>query len=273
MNITLHLACLSLEWPRRSIEIGHVAAAFGIGIVLASSLIGVHRRRLDWVALLGLFLLLHPAWTMDIGADCGFGYRFFAIGGSIVLAAILVCQILWPRLSKRRFLLLLCIISWIGCFIVWPNHIWSGEGDSEGGFLDQFLLSFGNAGATFPQVAVVLTGIGFLACLFDWFSATRSEAPKANDTDPLSAAPRRAGSSKTTVRTVSAVGLALLLTLIFSYLRSEATLPFFPLLHPFHWLFVFNSGIAFTIASAGWLAILLITAVRGKFPGWDIRES
>lgn len=273
MNIILPLACLSLEWPRRSIEIGYVAAAFAIGIALASTLIGVRRRSFDWLALFGLFLLLHPAWTMEIGADCGFGYRFFAIGGSIVLAAILVCQTLWPRLNKRKFLLVLCIVSWVLCFAVWPNHLWSGEGDPEGGFIDQFLLSFSAAGGAFPQVAITLTGVAFIACLFDWLRYTRSASEKPNDVSPLTAAPERRGSSKTVVRTVSLVALMVLVTLIFSYARSEVSLPFFRPLHPFHWIFVFDSGIAFTVASICWAVILVVTAVRGKFPGWEIHED
>jgi hypothetical protein len=107
------LACLSPEEMLLSTEIGGYAAAFGIGITLTSLLLSWHQRAFRWLPVCLFLLLIHPAWTIGVGGDCGAYKRFMSTAISIVFVAVIVCQIFFPNFSRLRFLFRLCAATWV----------------------------------------------------------------------------------------------------------------------------------------------------------------
>jgi hypothetical protein len=126
-----------------SAQIGWYAAAFAMGIVFASVLLSVNRGSFVWSLLCMVLLVLHPAWTMDVvSGDCGFAKRFMSGAVTLVLVALVMCQIFWPRFSRLRFLLILCGVCWAGSLpiVIRPAFYLSGiVGD---GFVGKVLQSF-----------------------------------------------------------------------------------------------------------------------------------
>ena len=113
MNLEL-IACLSPGEMWISTQVGYYAATFCIGIAIALIFLSVQQRSWVWAPVYGFLLLLHPAWAMGVtSGDCGMSKRFFSVAVCLVMVAVLTCQTFWPRLSIRRFILVLCGICWI----------------------------------------------------------------------------------------------------------------------------------------------------------------
>ena len=109
------LACLNREEMSRSWRIGYYAAAFGIGVTLALVLLSWRERSFRWLPVYAVLLLIHPAWSMGIGGDCGFGKRNLSGAISLLFILLLVRQIFRPAFPLRRFLFFLAA----GSLTVW----------------------------------------------------------------------------------------------------------------------------------------------------------
>lgn len=159
-----------------SIQVGYCAGAFSIGIALASICLSVRQRSFAWVPLYSVLLLIHPAWTMQPDlADLGYPKRFFAGVVSLVLVAILMCQIFWPELSKRRFVLGVCLFCWVGWLAASLQMLFNFSINAGSGFMGELINTLEVSALLLP-VAVVMTLIWFLLWLFDWFRRRRSKS-------------------------------------------------------------------------------------------------
>ncbi len=107
------IGCLSPDDLRTSIHISYFAAACAVAATLALLFVNWRRNTFAWLPIYGLLLLFHPAWTMEARSwDCGRTKSFSSIAVSALLFAVLICQTVWPSASRRRFLLVLCAMSW-----------------------------------------------------------------------------------------------------------------------------------------------------------------
>jgi hypothetical protein len=178
VNVTPYLICLSPEWIEISEQVGYYAAAFAIGVTLALIFLSLRQRNFAWLPLYGSLLLLHPAWTMTaVTGDCGFGKRFLSVAASLTMVAILICQIFWPHLSRRRFILSLCLIAWIAFlldFVKPALPIPDSWRSLDDGLPGQILVPFFAAGPGFSLVAIVLSLVSFVMWLFDRIASRRS---------------------------------------------------------------------------------------------------
>jgi hypothetical protein len=241
-----------------SIQIGYYAAAFGVAITLGMVFLNWRQRDWSWAMLYLPLLLLHPSWTIGIGrSDGGYAMRFLSVAATITLVAILICAIFWPHFSKRRFLLSICLIVWTLYLTNWPldrllSHF-SQMPDSDGGFWAQAVVSFIMAGNDLLLIALGLTLICFMYGIF---------ASKRNCSSRMGLEPHESpqgysddnSRSKLGFRILSITGaICLLLCLIllgFSFVT-------------------FGPNPAFTVATLIWSVILVISAFRGRFPGWS----
>jgi hypothetical protein len=247
-------------------QIRYCTAGFGIAITLASILVSWHKRSFTWAPLCGFLILLHPAWTMSLEAgDCGLRMRFLSVATSLVMATILTFQIFWPHLvSKRRFLLGLCVISWIAYLTCWPlssilSHL-SLFPTADDGFAAQAVLCFITAENDLLTISLVLTCVCVVQGMLNWTRPQRlpqAQAPGRRSLDngvvdhiTCSSELKPAPLWKSRVRVSS---LAILLALIALHGSSLIVTPVI--------------GLS-SILALGWSVILLISAVRGKFPGW-----
>ncbi len=247
-------------------EIRYCAGGFGIAITLASILVSWQKRSFTWAPLYGSLLLLHPAWWMSLDAgDCGLAMRFLSVCASLTLAAILSCQIFWPHLGRRRFILSLCLVSWAVYLLGWPtdvilSHFW--QPDPGGGFAEQTVVSFIAADSNLRLLALALTFVSLVLGLFN--RTRRGRSAKGTPT------PRRSQQTasqvvcnselKTHWRSISPLRIlasALLLTLIALYV-SSSFIAFPPSLAP--------------LFALVWSVVLVIITVRGRFPGWEESE-
>src|ERR1700680_4888629 len=109
---------------RLSVYIGYYAAAFCAGVALTVLLLSSRQRSFASLPLYASLLLLHPAWTMDVfSGDCGYAKRFFSVAVSLVFVALLVLQFFWPQFSRWRFLVILCVISWASCLVLFLSDV------------------------------------------------------------------------------------------------------------------------------------------------------
>lgn len=168
MNVTLVLACLSPEEIRTSIHIGYYAAAFAISLTCALLLLSWHQRNFAWLPLYASLLLLHPAWTIGANTgDCGYAKRFFSIAASIVLVALLVCQIVRPGMSRLRFLLVLSAVCWAAYLPLFLSFVLHFPLRPGTGFAGELVQSFVLSSNTLLSVAVTLTLIYLVLWLFN----------------------------------------------------------------------------------------------------------
>lgn len=153
---------------RLSTYIGYYSAAFAVGITLFLLILNWHRRSFAWLPLYGLLLLVHPAWTMGVlSGDCGYAKRFFSGAASLVFVAILLCQVFWPRLTRRRFILVLCMICWVAylpLFFHFTFYLWLTLGT---GFLEKMVESIVLSSHTLLRVAIALTLVWFALWWFE----------------------------------------------------------------------------------------------------------
>jgi hypothetical protein len=113
-------ACLSPETTEASIHITHVTAAFAIGVAAGGIVLSFQQRNFRWIPFYVVLIATHPAWTIEArGGDCGYVARSFSILASALIASVLLCQALRPDISQRRFLVILCLISWAAYFFFW----------------------------------------------------------------------------------------------------------------------------------------------------------
>jgi len=241
-------------------EIRYCAGGFGIGVTLALVLVSWHRRSFAWAPLYVPLLLLHPAWIMSLRAgDCGMGMRFLSVSSSLILAAMLICQIFWPYLSRRRFIFSLCLISWATYFAGVVLHQFR-MGDFYGGVAAQALTSFILGGMHLRSVALALTFVCFFQGLSDRMHHRRSHRSTlenaAADKDIRSSEDKLHPRSRLALRIFSSALSLLLITWVVLYLGG---------LVGDWWL---PNTIA-AVFALGWSVILIIAAVRGKFPGWE----
>lgn len=176
---------LATCWGEIAITSGQVAfgaGGFALGISLCLLLLSWHHGRFDWAPLYGAVLLLHPSWWMNVEAgDCGLAMRFLSIMASLTLAAILICQVFLPGLSKRRFLLTLCLVSWAAYLVLWPldsilSDLWQFPGPN-GGVVAQAFLSWAAAVNDLLLISLVLAGMCLIQGIFDWRRRRRLTQP------------------------------------------------------------------------------------------------
>jgi len=158
MNVALFLACLSPDEIRTSINVGHYAAAFGIGVTSALLLLSWRQRSFAWLPLYASLLLLHPAWTVGANTgDCGYAKRFFSAATSVVFVALLACQIFRPHMSRRRFLLVLSLVCWAAYLPLFLSFILRLPLRPSTGFAEEVLQSFALSSNILLRVAITLS--------------------------------------------------------------------------------------------------------------------
>lgn len=277
VNTAFPLACLSGEWATTSTLVGYYALAFDLGIVSALIFLSLHQRNVTWVPFYALLLLLNPAWTMDVGGDCGLAKRFFSVAVSLIFVALLIYHISSPRLGRRRFVLILCFVSWAAYFIVWPSHRMPFVlplGSADGGLIDQALASLVAAGPYFFRVAFALTVVSFSLWRVECWRRMRSRSEKTIEggaTDyRITFESQPHAPVRTSLRIVSIAALLFLITWVMLYSTSPYSGPF---TRNFLSETLLDSRATFTAFAFAWSAILIIAAVRGRFPGWDTRQS
>jgi hypothetical protein len=153
---------------RLSVEIGRYAAAFAIGITLASIFLSFHQRNFVWLPLFLSFLLLHPAWTMGVfRGDCGEAKRFLSGAISLVLVALLICQIFFSHFSRRQFLLTLCALCWVAYLPFFLRSILHFPIVLGEGFVGRIIQSFVLSSNDLLRLAVTLTVISLVLWLVE----------------------------------------------------------------------------------------------------------
>lgn len=259
MNSLLILATCGGQIAITSDQIRYCAGGFGIAITLASILVSWHKRSFSWAPLYGSLLLLHPAWWMGVGSgDCGMAMRFLSIAASLTLAAILICQLFWPDLSRRRFIFSLCLISWAIYFaaVLFDELVLASF---DGGIAEQALFSFTWGGMDQRPVAFALSFVCVVQGVFDrmchkrFFRATPHNA--GDDQDIRRFAVKARSQSRLPLRILAALVSLLLLSWVVLYVSGFGTKSL-------------DNTIA-AILALGWSVIFVITAVRARFPGWE----
>lgn len=250
MNLLCTLALCDGSVAIQSLRITHFAGLLAVCLVLGCGSVSIFRRSLKWVPLYSGLFLLHPTWTMPIGNDCGVFERFVSIAASLVLVAILLYQIFWPDVSRRRFLISVCLISWVAYFS--GNYLaqyWNGF--LEHGFVRQVIASLSVAQPRLMEVASALSLICFIQWL--WY---RLQPSRVKD----SARERR--------RHSSTAGLRLLSTALGCFFLSYVAF--------YVYRFVKAAPVGWPVEAMIALGIgvfLLVAAIRGRFPGWDLPAS
>jgi hypothetical protein len=251
MNLLCVLALVDRSVTIESLRITHFAGLLAVWLVLGCASVSILRRSLRWVPLYSALFLLHPTWTMSITpADSGLYARFVSIATSLVLAAILLCQIFWPDLSRRRFLISLCVISWVAYFSsIYLSEYWNGF--LERGFVRQAIASLMLAQTRLMEIAPALTLICFLQWLWYWL-----RPGKVMD------------SARAKVGDNSQVGLRLFCAALACFF-----LVFVALFGCYH---LITKGRLFGPEPV--IALLLgivstVAAIRGRIPGWEIRRG
>jgi hypothetical protein len=234
-----------------SLRIAHVAADLAICFVLGSICMSTFRRSLKWVPVYGTLFVLHPVWTMDLRVGCGVFERFVSVGTSVVLAAILICQIFWPDFSRRRFVMILCLTAWMAYFSSIYLSEYSNLGWSEEGFVRRALASLLFAEGHLMEISPALTLICFFVWLWNRFHFRRFME---------STRPRTEGSSRVGLRLVCA-GLG---CFFLSY----------PVLCVYR---MFETGrvprLIPGIIALGMASFLIASSLRGRLPVWDLPAS
>jgi hypothetical protein len=250
MNLLSTLALCGPSVMEESLKITHSAGILAVFFVLGSVSVSIFRRSFKWVPLYGALFLLHPTWTMPITEGCGVFVRFVSIATSLVLGATLFCQIFWPDVSGRRFLISLCVMSWVAYFSsIYLAQFWNGL--FEKGFVNQALASLKVAQSPLMVIAPVLSLICFVQWL--WY---RLQPNRVND----SAREKRPHSSK--------VGLRLLWIALSCFFLSYVAF--------YGYRFIKTGLIAWPVEPMIALGIgifLIVAAIRGRFPGWDLSAS
>ena len=260
MNSLFILATCGGQIAITSDEIKYFAGGFGIAITLASILVSWHKRSFSWAPLYGsLLLLLHPAWWMGVGSgDCGMAMRFLSVDASLTLAAMLICQLFWPDLSNGRFILGLCFISW-ATYFAGVLLFELGVASFDGGPAAQALFSFMLGGMDLRPVALALSFICVVQGLSGRMRRRRfSQETMHNvgdDQDNRDLALEPHSRSKLPLRILTALISLLLLSWVVLYVSGFGTKSI-------------DNTIA-AILALGWSVILVITAVRARFPGWE----
>jgi hypothetical protein len=251
MNLLPTIALCGPSVAIESLKITRFAGILAVSFVLGSICVSIFRRSLKWVPLYGGLFLLHPTWTMPITEGCGVFVRFVSIATSLVLGAILFCQIFWPGVSRRRFLISVCLMSWIAYFSGrYLSELW--DGFQEHGFINQALASLAFAPSRLMDIAPFLSLICFVQWLWYWLQSNRVVVPTRE---------RRPQSSRLRLRALwIALGCFFLSYVAFYLYRSVRAG------RPVAWLDE-------PIVALGIGIFLIVAATRGRFPGWDLPES
>lgn len=250
MNLLSRLALCGPSVGIESLKITHFAAILAVSFVLGSVCVSIFRRSLKWVPLYAGLFLLHPTWTMPIRDDCGVFERFVSIAASLVLGAILLCQIFWPDVSRRRFLISLCLISWIAYFSSsYLMEYWNGL--FEHGFVRQAIASLKLAQPRLMEIAPVLSLICFLQWLWYRFQPDRVMH---------SAREKRRQSSRVRARLVWTGLGCFFLSYVVSYLYQLIKMG--RIAWPVEPMIALGIGV-----------FLIVAALRGRLPGWDLPAS
>jgi hypothetical protein len=251
MNLLCTLALCDGSVTIQSLRITHFAGVFAVCLVLGCVFVSILRRSLMWAPLYVPLFFLHPTWTMDATLGCGVFVRFVSIATSFVLAAILLCQIFWPQLSRRRFLISLCIVSWVAYFSsIYLSQYWNGF--LEHGFVRQAIASLMLAETHLLEIAFALS----LICSIQWLWY-RLQSNRVTHLD----LEKRQHSSRIRARLVWAgLGcffLSYMAVYILRAIKAGRLVPWLP-----------EPVIGFGIG-----VFLIVAAVRGRLPGWDLPES
>jgi hypothetical protein len=271
VNFPLFFALCGNELAASSAEIGYYAAACAVAVTFALVLLSVYRRDFAWTPIYGLLLLLHPAWTVPVDrGDCGDAMRFLAVTASLVLVAILVCQVFWPHLSRRRFLLALYFLLWALYLVNWPLYVLLAErlgSSNPDGFVAQVFFSFLAAENYLLLVALALTLVCFLAAIANVKYRNRcmplTDAEERSPADEMTGQGRHMLGLESDVPSrshrrhfrlcLSMLALTLLLILALPYVFSPAP--------------VFGGNPPYSIITITWCVLLMVSAARGRFPG------
>lgn len=248
---------LPFSQPEPSIYVAPYAAVFAAGITLALVLLSLHQRKLGWTPFYAALLLFHPAWTMGIERmDHGYSTQFFSVAVSLVLVAILVCQVLLPNVSKGAFLFGICLICWSAYFIGRVLLLFSlfGMPERYAGFVGESLFSLVEATPDLLVASLVLSLLCTVYWLWCQFGFRRRSAVDRGSPQ-MSVDPSDARSARS--RSLVIIEVVLLVTfLLFAGGLLRETFVF----HRIHG----NDSIIALI----WVAILTVAAARRRLPGW-----
>jgi hypothetical protein len=154
----LVLACTSPEAIGLSVTVGYAAVAFGVASGILALVIALRRRSFAWLPFFPLFLALHPAWMIGVmGGDCGYTRRYLSGAFCVAFIGLLAMQILRPRFSAARFLLVACF----GSLILYLPVVASHALDSDS-WLDARILVYGMFAYrfSFQKLMAIALGLG-----------------------------------------------------------------------------------------------------------------
>lgn len=273
-DVMLIIATCGGEWAITSDNVAYWAAIVAIVLTLMIVALSLFRRNFSWAPVYGTLLLLHPAWTMELGSDCGFAKRFLSVAVCLVLIAILVLEGFGFDVSKRRFVFVLGVLAWIGYFLAfplipWPS--WMPHGDPNGGLLEQTINSLSSAGEMkLAPIAIVLSAIwvlqGFISQIL-----YRSREGTPHSKNIVSASHNV---SELKLRPVTLYYYFKVLLRAFALVVAIVFLGFsiLYLCGLFVYGFAFTYVTTFAACAFGWGILLIMVAVRGRFPGWELRN-
>jgi hypothetical protein len=162
------LACLSPQEVALSESFGRVAAILAVGLTAFGIGLAFRQRSFAWLPFYAALLAFHPAWTVSsLRGDCGDAKRFLSVAISLVFLALLCIHVWRPRISRLRFVVILCVLAWALCapyYISWLLLHPIMPGDDS--FMAHALQTYTFASRDVLRVAVVLTGLSGILWLF-----------------------------------------------------------------------------------------------------------
>jgi len=249
------------EWAVVPAAIRCCAAGFSTAIVFALVCLSIRQRSLKWVPIYGTIFILHPVFWFGLEEMLGDPERFVWVAVSLVLASILVLNLFWPEIGRRRFILSLCVISWIALLLASLTAALD-LAQIDGGIVSQSVSALAFSERRLSTIALALTLLSVLQGPANrlWLAYVVGVKSFKKNERHHDSEPSNAGQNKTRLRIVFGI---LLVTLV-CYL-------------PITFKLSIKSGDHYALVSifgaAGWIIVLLVATMRGEFPGWKATEG
>lgn len=232
------------------------AAGFSTAVIFALVCVSIRQRSAKWAPIYGTIFILHPVFWLGLEEMLGHMARFVWVAVSLVLASILVLNLFWPEISRRRFILSLCVISWITLLLASLTAALSST-EIDGGIISQFIDALALSERPLSTIALALTALAVLQGPANrlWLAYHGGAMPLEKMERNRDSKPAKDDQNRTRLRIVFgilvvALGCYVPITFKLSIENGDhyAVVPIF--------------------GAAGWIVVLLVATMRGEFPGW-----
>lgn len=258
------LLLLTLASPQSTLlpaAIRCCAAGFSTAIVFALVCLSIRQRSAKWAPIYVTIFVLHPVFWLGLEEMIGDMARFVWVAVSLVLASILILNLFWPEISRRRFILSLCVISWITLLLASLTAALDST-EIDGGIIRQSISALALSERPLSKIALALTVLAVLQGPANrlWL-AYRAAAKPLNEMERNRASkPAKTFQNRTRLRIV----FGILVVALLCYL-------------PLTFKLSLKNGDHYAVVSilgaAGWIVVLLIATIRGEFPGWKATDA